>query len=151
MKPSDMIENFISNDKLDIKLIYKEAKIDSSLDIENVDKEIVKNIDIQIKWNSIKLALMEQVSTTESEINKKRADVLKYWKSLKKDKPKKYLDSAEIKLLIAGDEDIITLTDELNKYKNLIHYIDKLLKTLENKHFAIGHYIEFKKATNGFV
>lgn len=151
MRPSEFIDKIGEDLELDIKMIFKESKADSNIDIESVDKEIVRNVNMQVKWNCIRLSLMEILSDLELEAGKERADILKYWKSLKEDKPKKYIESSEIKLLIAGDPDVIVIVQQINKYKNILSYIDKFMKTLDNKHFAIGHFIEFKKATNGFV
>lgn len=152
MKASEFIK-LLESDDIDYKAIYNESKRDSSLDTESkeLDRQITDNIDVQVKWNVIKLSVMEKISEIDKNLSNKKRDILEYWKGLKEDKPKKYLEKAEITSMVNNDKEVLEYTRELNKYKNILSYIETFMKTLNNKHFAIGHYIEWKKATNGFV
>lgn len=152
MKASEFIK-VLEEDDINYQLIWSETKSDSEFiqKDKDIDRQITDNIDVQVKWLIIELSIMESISDVKKTIGNRRREVLEYWKGMLVNKPKKYLEKSEITNMINNDKDVLDLMREEEKYSNILNLIKGFQKTLNNKHFAIGHYIDFKKSTNGFV
>ena len=88
MKPSEFIKKIETEEEY-IRLLFKECYKDAKLDDDNLEREITKNIEVQIKWNVIKSMIQDLLNRYEEEYKKIRSEKYKYWKGMLKNKPKK--------------------------------------------------------------
>jgi hypothetical protein len=140
---------------MDLNEIEAMWKIDSQIDLDNIEQETAKIPQLHGKYHEISTIIYKLKADTEFEYNKMLLEKTLYYtgradpKIMNKDPFNLQIPKGEAPIFLNADVELAKLKSKIDYLKFVMYRLEDIIKMIHNRSFQIRHILDCRKFEAG--